>query len=100
MEQLKNVDYWYQNSSFFVFPSLWEGFPNALVEALREGLPAIGLASTSGVNQLIKNKTNGLLVDSNEIAFASAMEEMINNKSFRKNAGKQASFSIQRYPPK
>ena len=60
MEQC-DVDYWYQNSSFFVFPSLWEGFPNALVEAFREGLPAIGLRSTSGVNQLIVDKKNGLV---------------------------------------
>mgnify|MGYP001271161791 CR=1 FL=1 len=96
---IKDVDYWYQNSSFFVFPSLWEGFPNALVEAFREGLPAIGLASTSGVNQLIKNKRNGFLVKCDENAFASAMEEMINNESFRKKAGKEASFSIQKYPP-
>lgn len=96
---VKKIDYWYQNSSFFVFPSLWEGFPNALVEALREGLPAIGLKSTSGVNQLIKNEINGLLVDANECLFASAMEKMIKNKSFRKNSGRKASFSIQIYPP-
>ena len=79
---VKDVDYWYQNSSFFVFPSLWEGFPNALVEAFREGLPAIGLSSTSGVNQLIKNNKNGFLVKTQEIAFASAMQEMINNHIF------------------
>ena len=96
---VKNVDYFYQNSSFFVFPSLWEGFPNALVEAFREGLPAIGLSSTSGVNQLIKNQKNGFLVEPQEIAFASAMQEMIDNNSFRKKAGKNASFSIKNYKP-
>ncbi len=96
---VKDVDYWYQNSSFFVFPSLWEGFPNALVEAFREGLPAIGLSSTSGVNQLIKNNKNGFLVKTQEIAFASAMQEMINNQSFRKIAGENASFSIRIYNP-
>ena len=96
---VKDVDYWYQNSSFFVFPSLWEGFPNALVEAFREGLPAIGLSSTSGVNQLIKNKKNGFLVEPQEIAFASAMQEMIDNQSFRKEAGKNASFSVSSYKP-
>ena len=96
---VKNVDYWYQNSSFFVFPSLWEGFPNALVEAFREGLPAIGFSSTSGVNQLIINKRNGFLVKPQEIAFASAMQEMIDNQSFRKEAGKNASFSISYYKP-
>ena len=96
---VKEVDYWYQNSSFFVFPSLWEGFPNALVEAFREGLPAIGLSSTSGVNQLIVNKKNGLLVESKEESLALALQEMINNLSFRKKAGKEASFSIEEYPP-
>ena len=96
---VKDVDYWYQNSSFFVFPSLWEGFPNALVEAFREGLPAIGLSSTSGVNQLIIDKKNGLLVESKEKSFAFALQEMINNLSFRKRAGKEASFSIKKYPP-
>ena len=97
---VKDIDYWYQNSSFFVFPSLWEGFPNALIEAFREGLPAIGLSSTSGVNLLIKDKKNGLLVESKEINFAFAMQEMINNYSFRKRAGKQANLLITQYQPK
>ena len=96
---VKDVDFWYQNSSFFVFPSLWEGFPNALVEAFREGLPGIGLLSTSGVNQLIINKKNGLLVESKEINFALAMQQMINNHSFRKKAGKEANLLITQYPP-
>ena len=96
---VKEVDYWYQNSSFFVFPSLWEGFPNALVEAFREGLPAIGLLSTSGVNQLIIDKRNGLLVNSEEIAFAFAIQKMINDKSFRIKTGKKASASVNRYQP-
>ena len=96
---VKDVDYWYQKSSFFVLPSLWEGFPNALVEAFREGLPAIGLSSTSGVNLLIKDKKNGLLVESKEINFALAMQEMINNYSFRKIAGKQANLLITQYQP-
>ena len=96
---VKEVDYWYQNSSFFAFPSLWEGFPNALVEAFREGLPAIGLANTSGVNQLIIDNKNGLLVESKEKSFASAMQQMINNKSFRKNAGKESTFLVNKFPP-
>ena len=45
----------------------------------------IGLASTSGVNQLIINNKNGFLVDSKEKSFAYDMQQMIDNKSFRKN---------------
>ena len=51
------------------------------------------------MNQLIKNKKNGFLVKPQEIAFASAMQKMIDNQSFRKKAGKNASFSVSYYKP-
>ena len=91
---VKDVDKWYRNSAFFVFPSLWEGFPNALAEAFSQGLPAIGLQNTSGVNELIFNYKNGILVASKEEQFALAMKKMITQKSFRKKAGRFASNSI------
>lgn len=37
----------------FAIPSFWEGFPNAVAEALAYGLPAIGFAEAEGVNSLI-----------------------------------------------
>ena len=79
---VKDIDFWYKNSSFLVFPSLWEGFPNVLAESFRQGLPAIGLQKTSE-NQLIEHNRNGLLVNDNELDFASAMQQMINNYIFR-----------------
>ena len=79
---------------------MWEGFPNALAEAFRQGLPAIGLQNTSGVNELIFNYKNGILVASKEEQFALAMKKMITQKSFRKKAGRFASNSIKKYKPK
>jgi len=52
-----------KEASLFVFPSKFEGFPLALVEAMAVGLPCVGFASCSGVNELIQHKTTGYLVN-------------------------------------
>ena len=96
---VNDVDAWYQNSAFLVFPSLWEGFPNALVEAFRQGLPAIGLKKTSGVNELLHHGKSGLLTESTEASFASAMQSMIDDQTFRRAAGRNAHKSILRFSP-
>jgi glycosyltransferase involved in cell wall biosynthesis len=46
----------YIQAHLFVIPSLWEGFPNALAEAMSHGLPAVGFAQAAGVAELIGNR--------------------------------------------
>ena len=55
----------YPKANLFAIPSLWEGFPNALAEALSHGVPAIGFRDADGVAHLIGNKM-GWLVDGND----------------------------------
>jgi len=43
----------YAASHLFVIPSRWEGFPNALAEAMSAGLPAVGFEQAAGVAELI-----------------------------------------------
>ncbi len=97
--RVKDVDIWYRESSFLAFPSLWEGFPNVLTEAFRQGLPAVGLYNTSGVNELLIHKRNGILSEYNEKAYSLALQEMIDNSKFRKEAGRIANLSIKKYQP-
>jgi glycosyltransferase involved in cell wall biosynthesis len=45
-----------------VAPSLWEGFPNSVAEALAHGVPVGGFSDCEGVRDLISNGRNGWLI--------------------------------------
>jgi len=48
-------------ADLFVLPSLYEGMPNALLEAMAGGLPAL-VTDIMGNNELVENEINGFLV--------------------------------------
>jgi glycosyltransferase involved in cell wall biosynthesis len=50
----------------FVLPSLWEGQPIALLEALAMGKPCIA-SSVDGIPEIIKNGINGYLVNPTDV---------------------------------
>lgn len=56
-----NTSSCYQQADIFCIPSRYEGFPNALGEALAHGVPSVGFAECSGTNELIQHGFNGLL---------------------------------------
>ena len=47
----------------FALPSRFEGFPNALAEAVAYGLPAVAYRGVSGVEELVVDGRNGLLAN-------------------------------------
>jgi glycosyltransferase involved in cell wall biosynthesis len=52
---------YYQRADVFVLTSLWEGLPNALLEAMACGLPAVATA-VGGLPSVIQNDQNGYLL--------------------------------------
>ena len=54
-----------KSSDIFVFPSLQEGLPVAVMEAIACGLPCV-VSNIRGNSDLIEHFFNGLLVDSND----------------------------------
>jgi len=72
----------------FVMPSLWEGQPIALLEALAIGKPCIA-TSVDGIPEVITNGVNGYLVKPKDIAgLTQSMSEVIDNPDCLKKFAK------------
>jgi len=66
-------------SDLFVLPSLWEGLPLALLEAMSAGLPVVA-TSVGGNAEVLEEGKSGLLVPPrNETALARAMSRLLEN---------------------
>lgn len=90
---------YYPEAHIFCLPSRWEGFPNALAEALAHGLPAIGFADCSGVNELINHGINGFLVPGNgdTHGLAHALSRLMGDETLRTNMGSAACAISDKY---
>ena len=92
--KIKDIDNFLKDSSLFCFPSLWEGYPNALAEALRVGLPVVITKRLSTLNQFVEHNINGLVVNDNEIFIKT--EDLINNRNLLNEMSKK-SFNKYQY---
>lgn len=53
---------YYNKASIFAFTSNFEGFPNALIEAMAFGLPCVSTNCPSGPSEIINDGENGFLI--------------------------------------
>ncbi|MFM8454836.1 MAG: glycosyltransferase family 4 protein [Gammaproteobacteria bacterium] len=81
----------------FVFPSVYEGFPNALCEAMALGLPVIA-SSCSGNVDVIRDGVDGRLFKVGDVeGMAALMEEFINSEALRVQYGNKAKEVVDRF---
>ncbi|MGH1880332.1 glycosyltransferase family 4 protein [Enterococcus casseliflavus] len=75
---LKNPFLQIYDSSMYIMTSIYEGYPNALMEAMASGLPVICTNLPNGVSkELIANGFNGYTVEYNSKELFYAMEKII-----------------------
>jgi len=78
------------SSDIFILPSYFEGYPNAIIEAMASGLPVVctNIASNRGI---VEHMYTGMLVNVNSPEeIASSLVTLIENKDLRLKMGKQA----------
>lgn len=60
------IEKYYSKASVVLLTSLYEGFPNVLVESLTLGTPVVAFDCPNGPNEII-NSNNGLLVNYKDV---------------------------------
>lgn len=85
------------NSDLFVFPSFYEGFPNALCEAMAVGLPVIA-SNCSGSVEIVRDGIDGRLFGVGDVPqLTRLLQELIDDSAQRVKLSKGACHVVDRY---
>jgi len=95
---VRNPERKLRQAEFFVLSSRWEGFPNALLEAMACGLPVVATDCPTGPADIIREGVDGLLAPPNDaVALAHVMEQVMTDRSLRLQLGSNASTVHSRF---
>jgi glycosyltransferase involved in cell wall biosynthesis len=85
----------YLESDVFILPSIWEGLPVSLLEAMAAGLPVI-VTDVGGISGICLNGENALVVNpGNPEELASAMKKMIDDGDLRMKLGEKGRKTVE-----
>jgi glycosyltransferase involved in cell wall biosynthesis len=74
----------------FVFPSLYEGMPGAVIEAMAMGLPIVG-SDIPSIREVVEPQRNALLVEpANDGALADAVGTLLGDPQTRRDFGAES----------
>jgi len=96
--RVQNISLWYENAKIFVLSSRYEGFPNALVEAMSYGVSVVSYDCDTGPSELIESGVNGFLVKADDVVgLSKKIMELVGSETLRKKTGQSARLVKEQY---
>ena len=88
----KDVDFYLSQAKIFGFTSIIEGYPNALIEGMANGLAPVSFNCVAGPADIIKEDKNGFLIPVGDVTlFAEKLQLLIDDRVLLNKIGKNAS---------
>ena len=80
----------YRKADIFILPSVMEGMPSVVLQAMASGLPIIA-SRVKGFEEVLEENVNGLFAEYNNPGqFANAIEKLIESESLRKSMSQKS----------
>ncbi|MHC1733040.1 MAG: glycosyltransferase [Bacteroidales bacterium] len=90
LDSVYNIDETYARASIYVLPSLMEGFPNSLCEAMAAGLPCVCF-DTIPHEELFTHGMDGLVVKGGDVkALSNTLKKLMDDDHLRASLGLEA----------
>lgn len=88
---------WYRRADIFCLPSIYEGFPLAILEAMAAGLPVV-TTTASGMPEAVIDGDSGLLVEPEDVdALSGALSRLLGDDDLRRRMGEAAFERVQQH---
>jgi glycosyltransferase involved in cell wall biosynthesis len=91
-----NVSQWLAAADIFCFTSYSEGFPNSLLEAMAQGLPAV-VSNFNAAGEVIRNNKTGIIVPADDDnAMAEQIINLLDDHELRLRLGAEARAFVEK----